>query len=229
MRNVYEGSRLQGEARSSRDLNPAGRQCRFHRPPSEQQARRWRCTCPGELIFTWVFFDAAHVSAPASLQGRSCTAICRVAHPGDYERVCSRRARDKRCPEISAAKLIAGGGMSAVAGTRVAMRHAAELQTPGKAPSGRLESPCRPGGCFRTAPTTKAQPTATVTLNRHGQLGPAGITSYQADPGPRRAAAAPPQALLLRHSKIAAVVRGDWSPQPRVTQSHSTLIPINDI
>ena len=38
---------------------------------------------------------------------------------------------------------------------------------------------------------------------------------------PRRAAAAPPQALLLRHSKIAAVVRGEWSPQPRVTQSHS--------
>ena len=34
---------------------------------------------------------------------------------------------------------------------------------------------------------------------------------------------APPQALLLRHSKIAAVVRGEWSPQPRVTQleSHS--------
>jgi hypothetical protein len=31
----------------------------------------------------------------------------------------------------------------------------------------------------------------------------------------------PPQALLLRHSKIAAVVRGEWSPQPRVTQSHS--------
>jgi len=43
---------------------------------------------------------------------------------------------------------------------------------------------------------------------------------------PRRAAAASPQALLallLRHSKIAAVVRGEWSrsPQPRVTQSHS--------
>ena len=38
---------------------------------------------------------------------------------------------------------------------------------------------------------------------------------------PRRAAAAPSQALLLRHSKIAAVVRGEWSPQPRVTQSHS--------
>ena len=32
---------------------------------------------------------------------------------------------------------------------------------------------------------------------------------------------APPQALLLRHSKIAAVVRGEWSPHPRVTQSHS--------
>jgi len=29
------------------------------------------------------------------------------------------------------------------------------------------------------------------------------------------------EALLLRHSKIAAVVRGEWSPQPRVTQSHS--------
>ena len=38
---------------------------------------------------------------------------------------------------------------------------------------------------------------------------------------PRRAAAAPPQAFLLRHSKIAAVVRGEWSLQPRVTQSHS--------
>jgi len=37
----------------------------------------------------------------------------------------------------------------------------------------------------------------------------------------QRAAAAPPQALLRRHSKIAAVVRGEWSPQPRVTQSHS--------
>jgi hypothetical protein len=36
-----------------------------------------------------------------------------------------------------------------------------------------------------------------------------------------RAAAAPPQALLLRHSKIPAVVRGEWSPQPRVTQPHS--------
>jgi hypothetical protein len=33
----------------------------------------------------------------------------------------------------------------------------------------------------------------------------------------------PPQALLLRHFKIAAVVRGEWSPQPRVTQSHSIL------
>jgi hypothetical protein len=29
------------------------------------------------------------------------------------------------------------------------------------------------------------------------------------------------EALLLRHSKIAAVLRGEWSPQPRVTQSHS--------
>jgi hypothetical protein len=29
------------------------------------------------------------------------------------------------------------------------------------------------------------------------------------------------QALLLRHSKIEAVVRGEWSLQPRVTQSHS--------
>jgi len=37
---------------------------------------------------------------------------------------------------------------------------------------------------------------------------------------PRRAAAAPPQALLLRHSKIAAVVRWAWSPQPRITLSH---------
>jgi hypothetical protein len=37
----------------------------------------------------------------------------------------------------------------------------------------------------------------------------------------RRAAKAQPQALLLRHPKIAAVVRGEWSPQPRVTQSHS--------
>jgi hypothetical protein len=49
---------------------------------------------------------------------------------------------------------------------------------------------------------------------------------YQADLGlllrrPRRAAAAPPQALLLRHPKIEAVVRGEWSPQPRVTQLHS--------
>jgi hypothetical protein len=38
---------------------------------------------------------------------------------------------------------------------------------------------------------------------------------------PLRAAAARPQALLLRHSKIATVVREEWSPQPRVTQSHS--------
>jgi len=37
---------------------------------------------------------------------------------------------------------------------------------------------------------------------------------------PRRAAAAPPQANLLRHSKIEAVVRGG-TPQPRVTHSHS--------
>jgi hypothetical protein len=33
--------------------------------------------------------------------------------------------------------------------------------------------------------------------------------------------AEPPQALLLRQSKIAAVVRVEWSPQPRATQSHS--------
>ena len=31
-------------------------------------------------------------------------------------------------------------------------------------------------------------------------------------PSARSTAAAPPQALLLRHSKIAAVVRGKWSP-----------------
>jgi len=47
---------------------------------------------------------------------------------------------------------------------------------------------------------------------------------YQADLGLLLAAlTAQPQALLRRHSKIAAVVRGEWSPQPRVTQSHSIL------
>jgi hypothetical protein len=47
------------------------------------------------------------------------------------------------------------------------------------------------------------------------------ISETKYPPTVENLAAAPPQALLLRHSKIAAVVRGEWSPHPRVTQSHS--------